>query len=442
MSARARTGCSCNARPTRASRGRWRARPNFALAQAQLSGIYANTFQSELAPEWSRRAFELRNRVSERERYLISWRYYRDATQAWDKGLELAQSWTAAYPRESTAFNSLGTATVWLAQYPQAIVALREAMRLDPRFFAPWLILEGALVSSNQFHEARTELTIMRDAKVGNIKLVQFAYLLAFIDNDTATMTRELDGALARPEGATASNWQPRVSAFGGRIAQAHEEFRRSVVATGQVRLTELSGVISAQDALSHAVVGQCAEARSEAVAAVGMSRDNFTLEAAGRALAWCGADGEASNLSSELARRFPDALLTTRLTLPVMAAATAIRDGRPERGLELLEPVRPFDHSPVAEFWPAYLRGEALLQLKRGAEAAAEFCSIIDHRGELPDSPLYPLAYLGVARAAVLAGDRTQARNAYQIFFSWWKNADADLRPLTEARQEFAHLQ
>ena len=139
---------------------------------------------------------------------------------------------------------------------------------------------------------------------------------------------------------------------------------------------------------------------------------------------------------SGELARRFPDALLTTRLMLPVTAAATAIRDGKPARGLELLEPVRPFDHSPVAEFWPAYSRGEALLQLKRGGEAATEFRSIIDHRGELPDSPL------GVARAAVLAGDRPQARDAYQAFFIWWKDADADLRPLKEARQEFAHLQ
>ena len=99
---------------------------------AQLSGMYANTGQSALAPEWSRRAFELRDRVSERERYFISWRYYRDATQAWDKGLELARSWTAAYPRESFAFNSLGFAAWSLGQYQQAIAPLRESIRLDP----------------------------------------------------------------------------------------------------------------------------------------------------------------------------------------------------------------------------------------------------------------------------------------------------------------------
>ena len=100
--------------------------PNFALAQAQLSGVYANTGQSALAPEWSRRAFELRDRVSERERYFISWRYYRDAIQAWDKGLELARSWTAAYPREAFAFNSVGLAAWGLGQYQQAVAPLRN----------------------------------------------------------------------------------------------------------------------------------------------------------------------------------------------------------------------------------------------------------------------------------------------------------------------------
>ena len=416
--------------------------PDFALAQAQLSGTYANTWQSALAPEWSRRAFALRNRVSERERYVISWRYYRDATQAWDKGLELAQSWTAAYPRESTAFNSLGTAAWFLGQYQQALVPLREAMRLDRTFFAPMLILNGALIALNQFDEARTLLESARAAKVGNIKLVQFAYILAFIENDTAGMTRELDAALARPEWPLASNWQPRVSAFGGRIEKAHDEFRRSVAVTASDgTLSELSGLYSTQDAISHAVVGQCSEARSEVAAATRLSRDNFTLEAAGRALAWCGADADAANVSAELMRRFPDAILTTRLSVPVIAAATAIRGGRPQRGLELLEPARPYDHSPAAEFWPAYLRGQAQLQLKHGSEAAGEFQSIIDHRGESADSPLYALAHLGLARAHVLVGDRAGARKAYGQFFEWWKDADADLRPLQEARLEFARV-
>src|SRR5204863_5767152 len=128
--------------------------------------------------------------------------------------------------------------------------------------------LAATLTALNQFDEAKKVLEAARGAGLDHIALRQEAYLLAFIDNDTAGMTRELNAALAKPEGPWASNWQPRISAFGGHTEKAHEEFRRSVAATGQAHLTELSGLYTAQDAVSHAVVGQCAEARREANAA------------------------------------------------------------------------------------------------------------------------------------------------------------------------------
>ena len=415
--------------------------PNFALALAELSGTYANTWQSLLAPPWSRRAFELRDRVSERERYVISWRYYRDATQAWDEGLELARSWTAAYPRESTAFNSIGLAAWSLGQYQQAIPALQESMRLDSKFFAPRLNLVWTLTALNRFDDARKVIGDARAAGIDHIGFQQMSYVLGFLDRDTATMAQALDVALAKPDGPWASNWEARIAAFGGRLRDAHEGFRRSVAVTRDANITELSGFYSAQDAISHAVVGQCGEATREAVAAVDTSRDNFTLEAAGRALAWCGATAAAEGVSRDLMRRYPQAILTTHVIVPVIAAANAIRSKQPKRALDVLEPVRRFDHATVSEFWPAFLRGEALRELGRHSEAANEFRSVVDHRGELVDAPLYPLAHLGLARALASVGDRDGARLAYQAFFSFWKDADPDLLPLTEARIEFAGL-
>ena len=415
--------------------------PNFALAQALLSGTYANTGQPALAPEWSRKAFALRDRVSERERYFISWRYYRDATQAWDSALELARSWTTAYPREAFAFNSLGSAASTLGQHQDAIAPLREAMRLDPKFTSPPANLVGALTALNQFDAATRVLAEARNAGIDHIAIRRQAYLLAFVARDRALMARELDAALATPARSSATNWQPRVSAFNGRMHTAHEEFQRSVAATGDAHFTELSGLYRAEDALSHAVVGQCLEARREADAAIGLSRDVFTLESAGTALAVCGGTAGVSALSGELAHRFPEAILTTRLRLPVIAAAAALTDGAPARALELLEPVKPFDHSTSAHFWPSYLRGQAHMQLARGSEAATDFRSIIEHRGELPDSPLYPLAHLGLARALASSGDREGAGRAYEAFLTLWKNADADLMPLKDARRELSRL-
>lgn len=415
--------------------------PHFALAQAQLSGMYVNTGQPDLAPEWSRKAFELRDRVSERERYFISWRYYRDATLAWDKGLELARAWTAAYPRESFAFNSLGFAARMLGQHLQAVPPLRESIRLDPKFVPPTSNLAATLTALNQFDEAGTLLTRALADGIDHIALRREAYLLAFIGNDQAGMTRELDVALGKPEAAWASNWQPRVSAFGGRLQRAHAQFRASVAVTTQAGRTGLSGQFAAQDAIAHAVVGQCADARREATEATRLSRDSLTLESAGRALAWCGDEAGVSAISEGLAQRFPDAVLTTQVALPVMAAAAAIRHGKAAHGLELLEPVRPFDHAPAAEFWPAYLRGEAHLQLGRHAEAADDFRSIIGRRGEGADAPLYPLAHLGLARALARGGDAAAARHAYDSFLVLWKDADRDLAPLTQARLEVARL-
>jgi len=171
------------------------------------------------------------------------------------------------------------------------------------------------------------------------------------------------------------------------------------------------------------------------------LNRDNSTLERASRVLALCTAASEALTLSNELKQHFPDATLTSRASLPITAAALALSRGEPKRVLELLDPVRPYDRAPSSEFWPAYLRGQAFLQLKDGRAAEAEFQSILSRRGEVPTSMLYPLAQLGVARAAVLLRDVEKARAGYVAFLSLWKNADSNLPLLQEARLEYSRL-
>ena len=180
---------------------------------------------------------------------------------------------------------------------------------------------------------------------------------------------------------------------------------------------------------------------RAEVTAGLQLSRDNETLERASRALALCGAGAEAMSLSSELATRFPQATVTQRISLPVTAAMLASQQGQTTRVLGLLEPVRPYDHAPSALFWPAYLRGQAYLKLKDGQAASVQFQSIVENRGEVPASALFPLAYLGLARAATLANDTAKARKAYEDFFALWNEADPSLQQLKDARQEYARL-
>ncbi len=415
--------------------------PDFALAQAMLSGMYANMGQSALAPELSRRAFQLRDRVSERERFFIAWRYYRDAEQAWDKGLDLARSWTATYPRESLAFNSLGFAMLTLGSFEPSIPPLREAIRLDPKSVAPPENLAGSFIALGRYEDAKAVLSQARLDQRYFIGQAHWSYLIAFIEGQVSEMKRHLDEAVQQPNSVWANDWQARVDAFSGRMAVAHRAFRDGAQAVRRDRLDELAATYVVEDAESHALVGQCEPGRREADEAMALSRDNFTLERASRVLALCGAADRAAALLTELERRLPEAILTTALAIPVTRAILALERGDAAGALTLLEPVRPFDGAPTAEFWPPFLRGRAHLLLKDADGAAREFQRILDRRGEAADRMLYPLAQIGRARAAVLQGDVALARRHYDAFLTEWAEADDRLAPLTDARRERARL-
>jgi tetratricopeptide (TPR) repeat protein len=112
---------------------------------------------------------------------------------------------------------------------------------------------------------------------------------------------------------------------------------------------------------------------------------------------------------------------------------------GNGAQAVQLLELARKYQ--VYGDYWPQYVRAQAYLKQGNGAQAAAEFRTILDHRGWHPLSPVYALAQLGYARASAQSGDTANARKAYQDFFDLWKNADAKLPYLTEARQEYEKL-
>ena len=415
--------------------------PDFAMAYAFLSSVYANTGQSSLAPAQAQKAFERRDRVSERERFFISWRYYRDAAQAWDRALDLARSWTATYPREAGAFNSLGVASIRLGLFSESVAAFREAIRLDPQFTPSYGNLSAALLALDRYDDARAVLRQAAERKLDFIGARRLSYLLAFVQGDTATMERELAQSVGPRETNAAFGWQAHTSAFGGHATAAHEQFRLGIRLSLQGRFTEVAGQLTLEDAENHALAGECPVAREEAASGLELSRDNGTLERASRVFALCGAASQATALTSELAKRFPDATLTMRVAIPITAAILATERDQPAQAVQILESVRQYDHAPSAEFWPAYQRGRAYLQLRDGPNAVANFKTIIDHRGEVPASVLYPLAHVGLAQALDLINDAAQARRAYEQFFTLWKDADPNLAPLKQARTEYARL-
>ena len=414
--------------------------PEFAMAHAQLSGVYANFQQSLLAPEYARKAFALKDRVSERERFFISWRYYRDAAQAWDKGLELARSWTTTYPREAFAYNSLGSAYLRFGQYDQAVEPFRQAIRLDPGFVPPYGNLGATFMALDRYDDAKAVLQQAFDQKLEFAGARRIFYLLAFVQGDPDTMAKHLEVSIGIRNTNAAFGWQGHTLAFGGRMQDAHDQFRRGVQASLQRDFKEVAAQLGAEDAEAHAIVMQCGPVAGEVAEALALSRDNLTLERSSRALALCGSR-DASTFVRELGERFPDATLTMQLARPVTEAIVAFQQRNPKRALEILGPVGRFDHAPGAEFFPSYIRGQAYLEMKDGQAAGAEFQRILDHRGEVPASALFPLAHLGRARAAVLTSDTGIARKEYDGFFALWSGAESNLPALVAARQEYLRL-
>jgi serine/threonine protein kinase/Tfp pilus assembly protein PilF len=364
--------------------------PEFAMAYAALSFVYRNTEKSAQAPQFARRAFELRDRVSERERFFISWRYYLDAAQALDRALELAASWTSTYPREAFAFNSLGLAAAAFGDHEQAVRAFREAIRLDPGFVPPHGNLAGSLIASNRFDEAKAQLSAAGNRGIAFITVRRMGYVLAFIRNDARAMASELDLVRQSTDAVWALVWEARRAAFGGETLAAHDLFQRSAEAAAGNGARELAAQTTMEDAELHAIARECDAARGEVAAGLALSRDNFTLERAARALALCDDGDGVKRLTEELRARFPDATLTVRIQLPVIGAIEAWRGGDPARAIDLLDPVTPYDYAPASEFWPAYIRGEAYFLLKDVKSAAAQFRAIVDHRGAAPTSALY----------------------------------------------------
>ena len=412
--------------------------PNFAMALAFLATVYSNTGQTGLAPDLARRAYELRDRVSERERYFIAFRYHRDATQDWEQALEFTRAWTAVYPREGFAFNSLGSAYMRFGQYEASLAPFASAIRLDPTFSPAYSNMASSLLALGRRDEARQ---VLADAASHNAEARatrRMAYTLAFMDNDAARLNQIWE-AWASTGDATAHGLQAHTFAYAGRIREAHTAFRTGVQGALRASQPEVAAQMAVEDAEAHALVGQCAEAATELAEAMAMSGDNFTLERAGRTAGMCRQD--EAPMVRQLRERYAQATFTKYVAVPLALAAGAVTRGQPARAISELEEHRRYEQSQRAELWPWYLRGLAYLQQDKAAEAAAEFQQVIERRPVDPDSQLFALAHLGQARALRMQRDVAGARAAYDRFFALWSAADADLAPLVAARAEYAAL-
>ena len=413
--------------------------PNFARAYAAMSSMYYNSRQYDLAAESSRKAYELRDRVGEYERLYITQVYYDNVTGELEKYLETCELWKRTYPRDGAPHNNLAVKYNDLGQFDKAAEEAREAIRLNPNSASGHSLLATSFVGLNRFDEAREIIAQALSHKLENLRMHQNLYRIAFVQGDAAAMKREVEWANGKPEEYAAQSWQADSAAFSGQLQKA-KGFSASALELAQRHdLKEVAGQIAAAAALRDAQFGDCGKVKEQAAKALDISHGQLTLALAANALAVCGESGQTKSLIDELGKRFPADTLLNQVRIPLIQAYLEMQRGNPAQALQLLETTRP--QGRYLLFPTAYLRGQSYLNLKKGNEAAAEFQTILDHRGWSALSYFYPLAQVGIARAAVLQGDTAKARKAYQDFFASWKDADADVALLIEAKKEYAKL-
>ena len=419
--------------------------PNFALAHATLGVCYNNQGESELAMQSIKKAFELRDRVSEREKFYISAHYYDTVTGNLEEAIETYSLWRQTYPRDSVAYDNLALRYAVIGQYEKSLAACREARSLDPRDLYAFQNTAAAFLGLNRFDEAKAVNDEALAQKLDSFVFHLMLYQIAFLQGDKAAMQTHAAWATGKPDEAFMTAVESAAAAFSGRLKEARGLNDRAARLAQQYSLKENAAMVRTFLAQTEAEFGNVPAARQDAAAALKLAGSGPVMGMAGLAFALAGDAAQAQPLLSEVEKRYPDDTLIRAVWLPTARAAIELSRDNPAKAIELLQSATQYEfgENPGGSgFLPNYVRGEAYLRARQGKEAAAEFQKILDRRGVDALSPLYPLAHLGLARAAALAGDTATSRKAYQDFLALWKDADPDIPVYREAKAEYSKLQ
>ena len=418
--------------------------PNFAMAIATLAVCYSNQAETKKSLEFYKRAYELRERASEREKLYILSHYYDQGTRQIDKAIEVYEQWIRTYPRETLPYDNLTLAYAAIGQHEKALSTASEAMRLDPKDSYAYQNLASSYMALNRFEEAKTVAEQASAQKLDSFATHSMQWVIAFNRGDQATMQREESWGAGT---ADATFVLFRISGAQdsiGKIKLGHEIRRRAIATADSHGMKEFVSVMVAIGALRDAAHGFSDKARMEADEAVRLYPGGDARGIAALALAQLGDTAKARKLIEDEAREFPDDTLEQAVSVPEVLAQIALSQNKAADAITILEPSAKYElgvGGGSANFWPIYIRGLAYLSLKDGANAAAEFQKILDHRGAGRVSELLPLSQLNLGRAYAIQGDTARARTAYQDFLAMWKDADLDVPVLVQAKAEYAKL-
>jgi serine/threonine protein kinase/tetratricopeptide (TPR) repeat protein len=422
--------------------------PNFAVAYASMGLTYGNLGQASLAAENIKKAYELRERVSEREKYRISSLYYTYVTGELEEASQVYELWAKSYPQDNVPPGNLGDIYSTLGQYEKAVTETQEAMRLEPNAVVAYGNLAGAYLALNRPDDAKKAIEQAQQHKLDGDYLHQLLYSMAFMRGDTSEMERQVAWAAGKPGSEDLLlSFQSDTEAYYGRLAKARDFSRRAVDAAVRNNSKETAALWQVNAALREAEFGNTAAAKQDVAAALTLAPGRDVKLFAALTLARVGEPVRAKAIVEELEKSYPSQTVLKVYWLPTIKAATELNANNSAQALVFLEAAAPYElgeppQLQLGTLYPAYIRGQAQLMAHNGTAAAPEFQKFLDHRGVVENFPLGALAHLGLARAYAISGDIAKARTAYQDFFAIWKDADPDIPILKEAKADYAKLQ
>jgi eukaryotic-like serine/threonine-protein kinase len=417
--------------------------PNFAMATAVLGQVETNLGAVSLGTEYTKKAYDLRDRASELERFYIESHYHENVTGDRQRADQVYQLWAQTYPRDSIPRGNLSVSYVQLGEWEKALPEALEGHRLSLEQSLNYFQVASAYVGLGRLDEAKATINEALAKKMDVALFHLTLYQVAFLQNDPAAMARELSAiSSSSPEMATLSlNIAAGTEAYFGRLDKARAIVQRAVAAQEGAGAKERAAAAMAALAVVEAQVDNAAAARKDAAAALALDSSFRTKAAVAYAFARAGDAARAESLAGEIAKERPSDTLANVYVLPTVRAAVELSRNNPGKAIEILQSVIPYDLANLRGLLSVYERGRAYLLLHQGNQAAAAFQKILDHAGVVFNATTGPLARLQLGRAYALAGDEAKARAEYQDFFALWKDADPDIPILKQAKAEYARL-
>ena len=412
--------------------------PKFAMAYAALGSCYGNIGKAEVGDDYSRKAFELRDHTSEREKFALSADYYGVVIGELEKAAETAELWAQTYPNDRGPHAFLSATYMWLGQFEKALPQTVIALEKEPRNLVGLENLVGIYMALNRFDEA--EVTAQKLQFFAPEVPHSCIYRLGFLRGDSNAMRHQLALAEAAKEdpqmlGSAADD----TAAYGGRI-------ERQTAIQMKTSDTEPAALAQLKRALWEAEFGLREAAPRDAREALARAPTRYVQILTALALARAGDTLAAERLTKQLEKTYPSDSDLCLYWVSSIHASQELNRKNPANAIKALQDAAGVELSTDTLFFgatmhPAYLRGLAYLALRQGTTAAAEFQKIIEHRGLVGNCPLGALAHLGLGRAYAMQGDNTRAKAAYQDFLTLWKDADPDIPILKQAKAEYARL-